>query len=137
MKIKGKLGISNPSGPDSDREISIEVTCAQSRVRFAKVSISYEDFSRALMSQWDRPCEIEVLGLDCVGKRYESKELVFELDCSGYRPKEKAAELAQSFADEGWTASKYFGSQDSFFTTDGKRFARTTQHRYVAVESKE
>ena len=81
-------------------------------------------------------CEFITRGLDVIGKRHEWEtfefmipENVLVLDKSGYA--ERLANHANTLLSDGWEAEGYFGSQNSFFTKDGKNWARCTIRRYV------
>lgn len=81
----------------------------------------------------------EVHGLDRVGKKQENKLFEFELPKDFKREYFKGRadqeielqQLAQSQLSDGWIAENYFGSQDSFFTKDGKKYARVTIRRWI------
>lgn len=130
--IEGKITISRPMGYDNDY-VSLTVQDESSRAEFLEVRISLVDFTKAITGQGHMPVRFTTKGLDVIGKTKEQKELVFSMGEDGITKNDKdiAEYHAQSYADEGWIASNYFGSQNSFFTKDGIRYARTTQFRYV------
>jgi hypothetical protein len=101
--------------------------------------MSIQEFGEAITGSASRPVTLDVRGLEHVGLMKQTKELIFELDTANYggRRIEKARKVAQYYADDGWTANLYFGSQNSFFIKDGKCYARTYQHRFVSPEEAE
>lgn len=134
MKLKGEIGMGRPSGCDPEC-IRIEVRDQNSRISFLSIKIGLEDFARALTGQWAIPVDLEVQGLEYVGKVKETKPLVIEMPQDTWKEKELAEKLAIAQTDEGWRPSLYFDSQSSFFTKDGKRYAQTHQYRYVKQET--
>ncbi len=129
-KLKGSLSISRINdGGKGYIEISFEDK--NSRVEFVEVKVSFENFTKALTGQGMIPMEFKTRGLNEVGKIKESKELVFLV--SGYiEGKDEAERCCQDYADEGWTASGYFRSQNSLIKhADGEYYAHGTQYRFV------
>jgi hypothetical protein len=106
----------------------------------AMIKMSPEDFLSAAMGRLGCvhvKCETDV---DRIGKGIIRKR--FKFDVSGIdrfsdNGRKAVAERAAQLCPEGWTASSYFGSQDSFFSDGGVEFARTTLYRWVPVESEE
>jgi len=78
-------------------------------------------------------CEIEVRGLEKIGKKHENKRFEFEIprDLASSRNESELQKLAQSLLKDGWIAERYFSSQDSFFKKDGVQYARCTIRRWV------
>ena len=67
-----------------------------------------------------------------LNKKLEHKRFVFKLPpVDGWRDKETAKEIIQKVCPEGWKPDMGFNSQDSFFSKDGKEYARTTIRRWV------
>jgi len=130
--LKGKLTIGNVSTNDGIGYIEIRLECVNSSIEFVRVKISHEEMMRALCSQAFRPVEFDLSGIENVGKRQEQKDLVFKMPNTTYGSRKEIAEQeAQKHADKGWIASRYFGSQSSFFTNTEGTFAKTLQYRYV------
>ena len=128
MKIKGKISIFI-GGRDNTR---ILIEDADASIRFAEVTLTHEQLSRALSREGLVECEIEVVGLDKVGKKMEWQTFEFEIPermTSSHGLKLK--EIADSLLSDGWEAESYFGSKSSFFERDGKFYARATIRRYV------
>jgi hypothetical protein len=73
MNIKGQLTISRWKGNDDTEGINIELIDADSHVRFVVVNISLEDFAKAITGLGYVPVDLDVRGLDKVGKIAEFK----------------------------------------------------------------
>jgi len=132
MKIKD-CRISIFVGRDST---TIELHDRDANIQFADVTLTNDQLASALSRSAYTECECEVHGLHNVGKKREQKELVFELPKDtrfSVDSKEKACELARKSCPDGWEPVLYFNSQNSFFTKDGKEFARTIMIRWVLV----
>jgi len=132
MKFKGAITISRPQGNNCDY-ISISLVDEDSRIQFVDVEIKYSDFAQLITGLSYVPCEVECRGLENIGKKKVVKSFEFMISDNNdwSNQKEKAIELADKVCPEGWKISKYFGSQDSFFTKDGQRWARTHIMKWV------
>lgn len=132
MKHKAALTISRPSYSNGKQKISISVEDVDAVIDFLEIEIDLDEFARCITGLGMAKCEMEVRGLKNVGKKRESMDIVFEMPDVDYNKKlETAQRLAKEAAPEGWESSVYFGSQDSFFTKDGKQYARTRASRCV------
>lgn len=131
MKLKGRIEIATCTPAHGDPIIEIRVEDEDSHISFFSTKMSLRDFTLATMGHRSVPIEFEAVGLDKVGKIRETKELIFPVSKRGYNQKKEAEAKCQNWADKGWTASGYFGSQNSFFDKGNKTYARTTQHRWV------
>lgn len=130
MKIEGNVSIL------VNREYTtIEVRDDKARITFVRLQLTPEQLSAALSCLSNVECDVEVNKLDLVGKKHENKTLEFEvpenLEISYLRNDEYLEKIAQSHLTDGWIADGYFGSQDSFFTKDGKKYARCTIRRWI------
>ena len=134
MIIKGKITIL--VNPDS---VEIQLMDRDASVTFATVTLTPEQFCTALGRLAHMGCDIDIVGLEKVGKKMEYKSCVFELP-DGYTKNYKSSyddtlrDFAQNELDlenEGWIADSFFGSQNSFFEKDGKKYARCTVRRWV------
>lgn len=112
---------------------TIELRDKNASITFARVTLTPEQLSAALSRSAYTPCEIEVVGLDKVGKKMEMKELTFEVRVEfSSRTSDAVHQIALRVAPEGWIPDNYYASQSSFFhNDDGKKFARTTIRRWV------
>ncbi len=133
MKIKGKISILI----GSDRT-TIKLFDEDAYVTFASVTLTPEQLSEALSRLANTECELELKGLDKLGKKMEHKQFVFEVPGQQsswqLRNFEELTGVAQSILDnenEGWICEGYFGARDSFFEKDGKKYARCIVRRWV------
>lgn len=134
-KLKGNITISKVHGPDG-YYVELRVRDKLSLNTFIEVKMSLEDYARVITGLAEVPIEMSVKNLDSVGKKKESKPLTFEIPKEYSYDSEKYAKAnAQKFADDGWIADTYFGSQGSYrYDNSGeeqKKIAVTTQYRYI------
>lgn len=115
---------------------TIEFIDNASNTTFAKATLTPEQLSQALSRVSYTPCEIEVRGLERVGKKCEVSQLEFEVP-EGFTHNSKSYAVlnqrALRVAPPGWTPDNYYGSQNSFFQKDGKKYARCTIRRWVEI----
>jgi len=136
MKHKARLTISRYQGDGGG--IHIRVKDEEAGIEFLDLEVSLEEFANALTGMGMVPANMEVRGIENVGKRIERMTFTFPLpEYTTYKDRKRiAAQVAQEVAPEGWTASSYFGSQESFFTgEDGLIHARTSLYRWVDKDS--
>jgi len=128
MKLKGKISMFI-----GVEETTIRIQDENSNIEFVEITLTPAQLSSALSRLAYTPCNIEVRGLDRVGKKHENKEFEFEISekLSRERKTEQLREIAQSMLTDGWIAEGYFNSQNSFFTKDGVSYARCTIRRWV------
>lgn len=110
----------------------IELIDRKSSSIFAKIRLTPEQLSSALSRLAWTKCEIDVYNLDRLNKQHENKEFVFEMPPCDYKSQDAIArKTAIKLCPEGWESDGYFGAQGSFFTKDGKDYARVTIRRWV------
>ena len=128
--MQGQLTISRQTG-DGER-ISIRIRDERAGIEFVELTLTLEQYAQAISGLSCVPCEVEVQGLENVGKRLEVDTLEFPLGSSEYgdKRKEVAAKLAAETCPAGWTPDLHFGSQNSFFQRDGETWARCTIRRW-------
>jgi hypothetical protein len=131
MKLKGKISIL------INREYTtIEIEDDLASTTFVKARLTPEQLSAVLSRQARIDCELEIRGLEKIGKKHENKYFEFEIQ-KGLRDSkysESLRTIAQNLLnnqDEGWIAEGYFSSQNSFFEKDGKQYARCTIRRWI------
>jgi len=127
MKLKGKISIL------INREYTtIEIEDDNANARFLTIKLTPEQLSEALSRTMCVDCEIEVRGLEKVGKTHENKTFEFEIpkELASSRNSDKLQELSQSLLTDGWISEGYFSSQNSFFMKDDKQMARCTIRRW-------
>ena len=129
MKIKGRITILI----DRDQtRISIEDD--QASIILAEIVIDPMTLNTILSRQAYVPCEVEVGDLSKIGKKHENKEFEFELPKEFWdfnRDHKKLAEYANTLLEDGWVADPYFDRQGSFFSKDGKHYAKCVIRRWV------
>jgi len=137
-EIKGNISIVKSSS-GANNYLTIQLEDRESGIRFANIKIGYEGLGKVLTGLSYVPVVYELKHTEKLGKTEERKDLVFELpEHIGYGSRVQYSEdVAHKYADEGWTASTYFGSKTSFFEKDGKEYAKTTQSRYVETTNGE
>lgn len=121
------------------RGVTIEVKDESSGIRFLKINLSAEQFMAGLGRLANVECDMDVCGLDLIGKTRETGKHEFKIPAELYNRRYKeqgyfnktVQELAQSQLNDGWIADSYFGSQSSFFKKDGEQWARVTIRRWV------
>lgn len=126
------ITISRLSGDGESIRVSIRDRISSQEV--VEIELTLEDFALALTGRAHTQGDARWRGLDRVGKRMEMEKWEFELPASVdfTNEKEAARAIATSTCKSGWTPDTYFNSQNSFFTLDGKRWARTTIRRWVS-----
>lgn len=119
---------------NEDRTV-IEFRDADANLLFARALLTPKQLSQALSRMGDVSCDMEVYAIEKIGTKHECLKLEFEIPEGlgwGYkRDESKIYELALQAAPEGWTPDNYFSSQDSFFSKNGKEYARCTIRRWV------
>jgi len=131
MKIEGRITIL--IGADSTR---IEIEDENANTRFAKIDLTASQFQRALSRESSVKCEIELRGLELLGKKHENKQFDFPIDekLRSSKHSEELREIAQEVLDhqgDGWIADGYFGSQKSFTGYGDKCIATATIRRWI------
>ena len=122
---------------------TIEIHDRVSGVMFAEIRLTDEQVVQMMSRLSFTDCDISVFGLDKIGKKMESASFEFELPDGFQRSKGGEdnnlnrvcwyALRASEFSL--WEPQLYFGSQNSFFSKDGKQYARTVVRRWVEVEN--
>jgi hypothetical protein len=128
MKLEGKISVLiNRDGT------TIEVEDENANAKFLKITLTPEQLSAALSRQMAVDCEIEVIGIEKIGKKHENKSFEFQIpnELASTRNETELQKLAQSLLSDGWVAERYFSSQTSFFKKDGIQYARCTIRRWV------
>lgn len=133
MKHKAKITISRPQRGDGVKEIRIAVRDDAAGIWFLELKIDPSDFAECITGLASMPCEMTFRGLENVGKVVERGTIEFKIPCEMYSKDRKnmAIKAAVGHTPQGWIASDYYGSQDSFFTKDDEPWARTSIHRWV------
>lgn len=108
MKLKGTITIARSSGDiEGGRNIHIEIRDELSGVEFVDLRMTAEDFGNACVGSLAfRPCEIEIQGLDKIGKKRENKteKIKFNRFGGGKREGKMLKEVLAPYEVDGWTA---------------------------------
>ena len=129
MKINGKITILL-----DEKGMRIEVRDADSGIKFLIVGLTPKQATQAMGRLANTECEnCEVYNLDKVGKVLELKQHTFELvgDINYQSRDEVAYFFAKQTCPKGWEPDRYFRSQNSFFSENGRNYARCTIRRWV------
>jgi hypothetical protein len=111
---------------------TINIKDSDAAITFVKLELSPEQLCQAMSRLVNVDCEIDVYGLDLVGKKHETKTFEFQLPEKSFYNKKIAWETAQKLCPKGWTPENYFGSQNSFFHNENDEiWARCTIRRWV------
>lgn len=125
--------ISRPSCGNGDEYISIEVIDNKSRARFLELKVDYADFAQLVTGLSFVGCDGAVRNLERVGKKKVGKQIEFEVS-NYYGSKDEAREKVNNYLVDGYVVHNDFTSQDSFFSRDGKDYARTTIFKWVDIQ---
>jgi len=130
MKIDGQITISAPQGWGDDY-IEIRIHDEKAVIRFCEIHVKYADFAKLLTGLPFVKCDIEVEGLEKVGKVMEWQTFEFRMPDNSTN-KEAAKKEINRIMFPGWTCSDNFSSQYSFFRVDAEQWwARATIRRWV------
>ena len=111
----------------------IEIHDADANTTLARVKLTPEQLSMILSRQGYVECECNTGDLKKIGKKHENKYFEFEIV---YSKSKEDLTLAcnEALFQQGmceWESDNYYGSQNSFFSKDGKDYARTVIRRWV------
>lgn len=114
----------------------IEIIDSDANTTIAKVKLTPEQLSAILSREGYVDCECTTGELSRIGKKHEHKQFEFEIIDSEVKNNESLLLLAcnEALSQQGmaeWIPDKYFRSHGSFFTKDGKDYARATIRRWV------
>jgi len=133
-KIHATITISRPSYHDGRKAIRITINDQASRIEFLDAEISMEDFAECLTGHGHQPIEIELRGMDVVGKTRVRETRTIEYTGSNSWEREVLEQWLQDNAqEEGWIIDHYLGSQSSIDHMDGKTFLNYSVHKYVEL----
>ena len=131
MKLEGRISLLVGA-----EYTTIEIEDHNASTRFVRIKLTPEQLSKCLSRQALVECEIEVSGLNKVGKVHENKNFTFEIpdNLRGSSNSDELSQICQHLLDEnneGWVCDGYFGSKNSFFEKNGKVYARAVIRRWV------
>ncbi len=104
MNLKGSITISRVSYNDGSSHMQIRLRDETSRCRFVEVTLSLEDFTRALTAEAEIPCDLEIANLRLLGLNRECRSQV--LPRWDYRDKnaERIAAFLAPYEVDEWKA---------------------------------
>lgn len=130
MKIDGDITIYANEG-----YVDLHIRDRNASTGFVEVRISSDGFVAALGRLGHVECDVTVRNLDHVGKTMENEHFTFPLPQSDKlgrsNEKELAIEEIKTACPEGWTPDLSFNSQNSFYSDNGVRHARTVIRRWI------
>jgi hypothetical protein len=139
MKTKERLNVKGKFSLSLQRDrVRITIEDDNANITFLKIEMLPKDFYNALTSLACNDCNLELNGLDKLGKKHESKSFEFEIPekiYDLYSDKSKKSKIiAQKILDkqkEGWIAEEYFNSQNTFSKENNKCYAQCTIRRWI------
>jgi len=129
MKLDGRISILG-----SEDEVKISIHDNNANCLLAEVVLTPEDFVHAALGRLAyMKCIVETGPIEHIGKQMILDKMEFEVpeEIEWNELRDWAKEKAVEECPSGWVPDQYFGSQNSFFSHDGKRFARTTIRKWV------
>jgi hypothetical protein len=121
----------------SEEGTTIEIKDNKASITFCKVTLTPKQLSQALSRLSKTKCEIEVFGLDKIGKTHENETFQFEIpkELRSSTKLKELTELCVKSLDEldmsEWKPDRYFASQNTFMEKDGKTYATAVIRRWV------
>jgi hypothetical protein len=113
---------------------TIELFDSKSAKTFARVKLTNDQLASMLSRLHRTECQIEVGNLELIDKQMEHQKFEFEIN-EQMRTSKGAlhqhclkALINRNMSD--WLPENTYGSQDSFFSKEGKYFARTVIRRW-------
>lgn len=109
-----------------EEQTRVEVRDSVSEVCIVSLRLNAKNFQAALSRVARVECDFEcdTSEFSKIGKRVQRKTLEFEMPKECPYDKSKAVEIAKMLCPTGWEPVLWFSSKDSFFSKDGKEFAR-------------
>lgn len=131
--MKAKVTISR----NSRDVVCITFRDEASGIQFAEASMTVEAYGYAITGLAEQDADLEVRGLEYVGKQRitESREIVCPIKT--YDRKALSEWLSENAQEDGWLVSTYLGSQKSVTYKDDGAVLRYSVTRYVDLENAE
>ena len=125
--MKAKVTISR----GSDDRVRIRFRDVSSGVDFVTVSLSAEAFGFAVTGLSEQEGEMEVRGIQWVGKRCITERRSIECPLDTYNKEQLSEWLRCNAQEDGWLLSSYLGSQSSITRAGGKTILNYSVTKYV------
>ena len=134
-KLKGTLSISK----SSLGTISVTIEDTTSGISFARIELSPAQFAEAITGLHDCPGELEIRGLQYVGKKKEVEHshlhiktfVLNRLGISGYNSEQLENYLEENAQREGWLLNSSLRSRSSVINDDDGVTLHFSYTRYV------
>ena len=98
---------------DSNDKVNITFRDDASGVKFAKVSLTMEAFGLVITGLVEQEGDLEVRGLQWVGKQRITEQRAIECPLNTYDRNELSKWLCDNAQEDGWLLDTYLGSQKS------------------------
>ena len=131
--MKTELSISRTQTGD-DTYMSLTIRDTDACIELCKLTLSPNELMLALTGQLLTNITTRLGDTGKIGKVRESRVLEFPMPEGtfyGDPRKAQAVKEGSRICPEGWEMSTYFSSQSSFFTKEGRDWARTSIMRWV------
>jgi hypothetical protein len=132
MKLKGLATLLfNSDG------LHLTIEDDNSGIDFVEIRFNEKQTCQLLSRLSSVSCDMEIKNIEKVGKKMEISQIEFEVPekLSYENEKEVAYEKAKEYClrncESGWIPDDYFGSQGSFFSKEGRYYARCTIRRWI------
>ncbi|AXF52599.1 MAG: hypothetical protein [Caudoviricetes sp.] len=129
MEVKGSITMLVGS-----ESTTIEIMDDNSNTTFVSIELTPDQLSACLSRQGRVKCDLDIRGIERVGKKHEWKTFEFKVPSNYDRFNSKCSDLANhvyELLSNEWKCDHYFKSQTSFFNKDGELWGRATIRRYV------
>lgn len=133
--MKGKLTTSRPSYGDNREKINIVVRDQASRLKFLSIEIDYADFAKCITGLSEVDCELEVSGLENVGKKRITEQRSVICPIKSYEKRVLRDWLINNKQEDGYILDPYLGSQSSILMCDEGTLLNYRVIKYVEVEN--
>jgi len=114
---------------------TIDLFDSKSAKVFARVTLTNDQLASMLSRLGRVDCKIEVDNLDIIDKKMELMDFTFAIheDMQGFKGSlnQKCLKELQDKGMGEWIPDKSYSSQDSFFTKENIRYAKTTIRRWI------
>jgi hypothetical protein len=130
--MEGKITISR----DSNDRIGIQIHDEASGIRFVEFKMSLEAFAQAITGLARVSGELQLRGLENVGKRLEIQRREAMCPDLGFDKQRYLTWLAENAAEPGWEIDYYLGSQGSIARNGDAVTLNYTVRRYLPVENR-
>jgi hypothetical protein len=111
--------------------ISIRLRDSASRIEFVEVTMSLDDFARAVTGLSEISAKAELRGLEHVGKTKQIEQRRVECPIKSYSRDVLQNWLEENCQEEGWIINSYLGSQNSISYKDDKTIINYSVYRYI------